>query len=109
MIRDAVIHLLNEQPLLADLYRMPEPSDAGLLCTNLRTTGGKRPVFVDDIASVFFFPYRGMRFLEIPPGADRGGELPAPAPEAAAPPAAPTEPGSDLELDEDLLRRVREI
>ena len=47
MIRNAVIHLLNEQPVLADLFEMPQALDQGLLCTNLRTMDGKRPVFVE--------------------------------------------------------------
>lgn len=127
MIRNAVLHLLNEQPLRADLLRMPEPADSGLLCTNLRMLNGKRPVFVDDSASTFFFPYRQMRFIEIPAGAPLP-ELAAPTTEAAtaagataAAPATDAHPGapagsmeeppveSDLELDEELLRRVREI
>ena len=127
VIRNAVLHLLNEQPLLADLLRMPEPADSGLVCTNLRMMNGKRPVFVDDSASTFFFPYRQMRFIEIP-GGRPPLELSAPATEAAPaagpPGAVPTavtpavspagsgeEPPveRDLELDEELLRRVREI
>jgi hypothetical protein len=105
MIHDAVLHLEGEQPLLADLYRMPEPTDAGLLCTNLRTMNRQRPVFADAIGSVFFFPYRVIRFVEIHPSA--AGLEPA-AGVAEAEPAQP-EAESDLELDEELLRRVREI
>ena len=72
VIKNAVIHLLNEQPLLADLYEMPKALDQGLLCTNLRMMDGKRPVFVDRIESIFFFPYLHVRFLEILP-LDRAG------------------------------------
>ena len=57
MIRNAVIHISNEQPLTADLFGLPTASDAGLLCTNLRMMDGKRPVFIDNIAATFFFPY----------------------------------------------------
>lgn len=101
----AVLHIENEQPLLADLYRLPEPTDAGLLCTNLRLLNGKRPVFVDDITSVFFFPYRIIRFVEIAPSGDRGAAA------VEAPVARPPdeEPEADLEVDEEFLRRVREI
>lgn len=101
----AVLHIENEQPLRADLYRLPEPTDAGLLCTNVRTLNGKRPVFVDDIASVFFFPYRIIRFIEIPPSGEGRAETEAPT---AARPAI-EEPEADLEVDEDFVRRVREI
>ena len=68
MIRNVVIHVSNEQPLLADLYGLPTPADAGLLCTNVRMMDGKRPIFIDHTSSTFFFPYQHLRFLEIPAG-----------------------------------------
>jgi hypothetical protein len=142
VIRNVVVHIINEQPLLADLYDVPSASDAGLLCTNLRSMDGKRPVFIDRIENTFFFPYRAIRFLEITSGAlerhraESGAGAPAvsAAPDSAAPGvpvgAAPEEgqPGSTLpavievgagdqgqdldlgeEIDEDFLRRIRDI
>ena len=108
LIRNAVIHLLNEQPVLADLYEMPQPRDQGLLCTNLRTMDGKRPVFVERSEGVFFFPYLHVRFLEIPSGSTG---LPEIEPSAGSKKAAETaaEPDTDVELDEDFLRRIREV
>lgn len=125
MIRNAVLHLNNEQPMVADLYGLPDAGDVGLRCTNLRTLDGKRPVFVDDVGSVFFFPYLHIRFVEIPPGALRKAGLPpagmpdeepsaeAPGtalavlvPAGAAASAANDE--ADLQIDEDFLRRIRE-
>ena len=103
---------MNDQPMLADLFETPSAVDAGLRCTNLRTLDGKRPVFIGDSGSTFFFPYLHMRFVEIPAQGTSGGAptlagdvagsavtLPPPAPEA--------EP--DLEIDEDFLRRIREV
>ena len=121
MIRDVVLHMNNEQPLLCDLFEAPSPGDVGLRCTNLRTTNGKRPVFVDDSASIFFFPYLHIRFVEIPPSAISGidPELALAADADRAPRFQPadtpaedrgSEPSldEDLEIDEDFLRRVRE-
>jgi hypothetical protein len=68
VIRNVVIHVENEQPLLADLFAMPNASDVGLVCTNVRLMDGKRPVFIDRIESTFFFPYHIIRFLELPQG-----------------------------------------
>jgi hypothetical protein len=73
VIRDAVIHLLNEQPMVADLPTMPAPGDQALICTNLRTMARKRPVFVDDLASTFVFPFAQIRFIEIPADRPRCG------------------------------------
>ena len=74
MIRNVVVHLNGEQPLVADLYEAPSSGDVGLRCTNLRLKNGKRPVFIDDIRSIFFFPYLHIRFLEIPPERSTGGD-----------------------------------
>ena len=122
MIRDVVLHVNGEQPLLADLFEAPSPGDVGLRCTNLRQMNGKRPVFVDDIASIFFFPYLHIRFVEIPPAAvsgdsslelpgGDGAERPARSRASASAPAAEPEPEAEgeLEIDEDFLRRIREV
>ncbi len=106
MIRDAVLHLLNEQPFMADLFEMPTARDVGLLCTNVRTLDGRRPVFVDHIESVFFFPYLNLRFLEIKPGSE-GAPRPATA-VAADLLTEPTAADEDQEIDEAFLRRIRE-
>ena len=111
MIRNAVIHISNEQPLLCDLFDAPNAADQGLLCTNIRTMDGKKPIFIDHSDSVFLFPYLHIRFLEF--SAAHAPELPqldAPAPVAVAVPAADEPDGdADLELDEDFLRRIREV
>jgi hypothetical protein len=118
VIRNAVLHIMNEQPLLADLFEAPSPGDLGLRCTNLRTLNQQRPVFVGDSASVFFFPYLHIRFVEIPPGSISGsdpglalelsaGDLAGAMRASTAP--APVEVEAELEIDEDFLRRIREV
>jgi hypothetical protein len=112
VIRNAILHLLNEQPLLADLFEAPLPGDIGLRCTNLRQMNGKRPAFVENSASVYFFPYAHMRFIEIQPGTISGDASLAVTTDGdeerqPAPPVAEAEP--DLEIDEDFLRRIREV
>jgi hypothetical protein len=117
MIKNAVIHLLNEQPVLADLFQMPQALDQGLLCTNLRTMDGKRPVFVERSEGVFYFPYLHVRFLEIPPASTAMAGIDTPASDAALAAAAAAdavaaeaaEADKDLELDEDFLRRIRDV
>src|SRR5437773_1132790 len=119
MIRDVILHVNGEQPLLADLFEAPSPGDVGLRCTNLRQMNGKRPVFVDDIASIFFFPYLHIRFVEIPPGAISGGdpsmavtteqERPGRQRTPDAEPESSAEAEADLEIDEDFLRRIRDV
>ena len=105
MIRDAVLHLINEQPLLIDLFEAPSPGDTVLVGTNLRTMSRARPLFAEREDSTFVFPYTHIRFVELP--------LAAAAFESAEPilsiQLAEPEPEPDLEVDEDFLRRVREL
>ena len=102
VIRDAVIHLLNEQPLLADLATVPLPGDVTLVCTNLRARNQRPPIFVDRPDSTFVFPYSQVRFVEIPL------EVVADRDEPVGPPFGAGE-SEEIELDEELLRRVREL
>lgn len=74
MIRDAVIHMNNEQPLACDLREMPAADDAGLVCTNLRLVDGRKPTFIDATDSWFFIPYHIIRFVEMPLASVEAGE-----------------------------------
>lgn len=99
----AILHLLNDQPLVVDLLEAPTQSDFTIVCTNVKTVDGKRPVFIDFSTSTFVFPMAMVRFVEIPQEAD---EAERDRPRASA--AAESEDVEDLEIDEDFLRRVRE-
>ena len=102
MIR-AILHLLNDQALSVDLFEEPKAGDAAVICTNVRTIDGKRPVFIDFSASTFAFPMASVRFVEIPTGAEEGERA-----RAATAAAETADEAEDLEIDEDFLRRVRE-
>ena len=106
MIRDVVLHLLNEQPLLIDVFDTPTPSDTALVGTNLRTMSGTRPLFASHSDATFVFPYAHIRFVEVPAGSVNAA---APNAELALQPAR-AEPGAEPEpdLDEEFLRRVRD-
>jgi hypothetical protein len=133
VIRNVSLHFASDQPLLADLFDLPSASDAGLLCTNVRSLDGKRPVFIDSSKATFFFPYHVVRFLEIPErsfeplGAvdAKGGPVHADGPGrpvdegpqnllpvvvgGAGGDDADADPEVDLEIDEDFLQRIRDI
>lgn len=102
MIRKAVLHMIGEQPLVIDLEKLPEPGDSVLVCMNVRTFAGQRPSFIDAIDSTFVIPYHNVRFVEVPVASLgtrlTGGE------ETVGRPTA----DSELHVDEDFLRRVRE-
>ena len=98
----AILHLMNDQPLSVELLEEPKASDLAVVCTNVRTIDGKRPVFIDFTNSTFVFPMAMVRFVEVPQAGaehERGSGM-TPVSESAEP--------EDLDIDEDFLRRVRE-
>jgi hypothetical protein len=143
MLRNVVVHINNEQPIIVDLVSEPSPSDVAILCKNVRTLNGKKPVFIDKVDSTFLMPLAAIRFVEIHRQsveehqaelAAEGAHSEAAAPrepefasnalarldwnrdagtEPDDPPELPAgEPSSSPvdsdELDDDLLRRIRE-
>jgi hypothetical protein len=98
----AILHLLNDQPLAVDLLETPTPGDIAVICTNVRTLDGKRPVFIDFSSSTFAFPMAAIRFVEIPRAADEAKRA------TRSITSTTEEEADDLEIDEDFLRRVRE-
>lgn len=111
VIRDVVLHINNEQPLRADLFELPEGDTMLLRCTNVRTMNGTRPVYIDDLNSIIFFPMLHLRFIEILP-ATQGAEHLALGPGDDRVPVeagiVKESPEEDLQIDEDFLRRVRD-
>lgn len=117
VIRNVVIHQQGQLPVVADLRALPAPGDANLVCTNMRTTDGKRPTFVDNVESWFVIPLVTVRFLEVPRASmtEAGEVTEEPVSEAEleaqrqaeeaeqAAQAAPAEP------DPDLLARIRNV
>jgi hypothetical protein len=136
MLRDVVVHILNEQPLRADLVFEPASTDNVLVCRNLRTMNGRKPVMADRSDSMFMLPFAQIRFVEISQRSIEAHEAEvaesrSKEPDSSTysdstplerlewltdgrPPAAPQAPESASPeeregLDDDLMRRIREV
>jgi len=106
VLRNAVIHLNNEQPVVADLFEFPTARDVAVVCTNMRTQDGKRPVFIDQSDSIFVIPLAYVRFIELPRVSGSAGDAAGPGGLRARPAPAPAE--TEIEIDEEFLRRIRD-
>jgi len=106
MIRSAIVHLMSEQPVVVDILEMPAPGDLALICRNVRTLDGRRPVFIDRSDATFVFPYASIRFVEMPKSSIGGGDADETPSEPG--PEAPQEP-EELEIDEEFLRKIRAV
>jgi len=77
-----------------------------VICTNVRTQDGKRPIFIDQSDSIFVIPLAYVRFIELPrrgPGGDGAG---GDSLRSRSAPATPAE--EEIEIDEDFLRKIRD-
>ncbi len=135
MIRNVILHLMGELPMKADIESLPTAADAGLLCTNLRTLEGRKPVSTEYLNSVFLLPYSYIRFIEVPRASIHAAGLdhdlptgpaalpaeagavpdgvdvivtPAPRVDMADAAASADEALEHVEPDAELLRRIRE-
>ncbi len=111
MIRDAIIHMNNEQPLKCDLQALPTAADACLMCTNLRYLSGAKPTFIDHADSWFLIPLGIVRFVEVPAAAINDAEGVLALPSGPLPEEQPVDDdfdSLDFAAETDLLRRMRE-
>ncbi len=109
MITGVIIHIENDLPIVVDMEALPSAGDQVVRCTNVRTVDGKRPSFVHDRNSTFFLPIRQIRVIEAP--SESATQDAAHAAQAAAvrsQPPAPLEK-ANMEPDEDLLARIRDV
>ena len=109
VITGVIIHIENDLPIVVDMEVLPSAGDQVVRCTNVRTVDGKRPSFVHDRNSTFLLPIRQIRVIEAP--SESASEAAAQETQAAAlrsQPPAPLEM-ANMEPDEDLLARIRDV
>lgn len=63
----AIIHLMNEDPIQAELEELPKPGDNCLYLLNPRRRDGKPVHYLDREAVQFIFPWTRITFVEILP------------------------------------------
>jgi len=65
MTQTVIVHLMNEDPVLAEVERMPEPGDANILVFYPRRTDGKPLHYLSDGATRVIFPMHRVSSIEV--------------------------------------------
>jgi hypothetical protein len=60
-----IVHLMNEDPVLAEMERMPEPDDSSILVFYPRRVDGKPVHYLNDDATTVIFPMHRISSIEI--------------------------------------------
>jgi hypothetical protein len=65
MAKVVIIHVLNEDPIYAEVEDLPKPTDQYLEFTNPRRRDGKSIPYVTQGAKSFLFPWHRLSFVEV--------------------------------------------
>ena len=65
MPHTVVIHLLNEEPLVAETDNVPEPTDQVLIVSNIRRRDGREVSYLLPEASTVVFPWARIQCVEV--------------------------------------------
>jgi hypothetical protein len=65
MTLEVIVHLNNEDPIVAEIERIPEPTDQTLVLMNPRRRDGRSLHYVTEGATSFLFPWTRISFIEI--------------------------------------------
>lgn len=61
----ALVHIVNDDPIMCDLERMPDPGDIFVSIRNPRRRDGKPLELLADGATSFLYPWSRITFIEL--------------------------------------------
>jgi hypothetical protein len=65
MSMEIIIHLVNEDPILAEMDTMPDPTHQSIIINNPRRRDGRPLHYVTEGATTFIFPWNRITFIEV--------------------------------------------
>lgn len=75
MAKVVILHIMNEDPILADMDELPEPGAIYFSCSNLRKRDGKPVNYLTPGAKTILFPWSRVSFIEIMQSAEERREV----------------------------------
>ena len=70
-----LIHVLGEEPFLADTEKLPDPTDSFLYFTNPRKRDGKAIPYISREATDFYLPWHRISIVEVLRGEEEAMEV----------------------------------
>ena len=67
MAHSIIVHLVNEDPLLGETERLPEPGDISIALSDPRRRDGRRPHYLTQGITEIVLPMHRINFIEITP------------------------------------------
>lgn len=70
-----ILHITNEDAIIAEIENLPEPSDQFILVENPRRRDGKDLHYLEDDVTSMIVPWHRINFIEIMPSAEQLEEV----------------------------------
>ena len=70
-----IVHVMNEDPILAEMEELPSPTDTSVTFTNPRRRDNKPLHYVEVDSLSVIFPWHRISFIEVLPGEEARGEV----------------------------------
>ena len=65
MAIEVILHVMNEDPIVAEMEAMPDPTHQSIVIQNPRRRDGRALHYVTEGATSFIFPWSRITFIEI--------------------------------------------
>lgn len=75
MAKTIILHIMGEDPILADLEQDPQPSDNFIRVSNLRKKDGKDVPYIAGGVQAVIFPWHRITFVELMPSEEERGQV----------------------------------
>ena len=70
-----VVHVVGEEPFLAEMEELPTPSDQSVTFVNPRARNNRPLHYVEDQTVSVIFPWHRISFIEVRPDEEARGEV----------------------------------
>ena len=65
-----IVHLQNEDPMVAEMEELPDPHATNFRCVNPRRKDGKPLSYISEECTSFIFSWNRVGFIEVMPSED---------------------------------------
>jgi hypothetical protein len=62
-----IVHINNEDPVLCEIERLPNPADQVVIVHNPRMRDGKELYYLDDDVTTMILPWHRINFIQVLP------------------------------------------
>ena len=65
MAMEVIVHLMNEDPIVAEIESWPDPTHQSIVIHNPRRRDGRPLHYITEGATAFIFPWNRITFIEV--------------------------------------------